>query len=575
MSEPGLIVERLRVRYPGRREPALDEVSVQVAPTEIVGVAGMTGAGKSTLVLAAAGLVPRVIRASVDGSVTINGRDVLTSSATELAGAVGVVFSTPSLQLSASKPTVREELAFGLENLGVPRSEMDARIDATLGQLAISHLAEREPLALSGGEQQRVAIASILVMGTPLIALDEPAAQLDPAATRALANVLATLAADGRQVLVAEHSPEILARTERCLVLDAGRVVVEAPPGIALATESIGALGLHPPTLVALAEAAGVPAHARFDEAAISAALGELQAQAKDGRPTRQGADPVAGMSAPGSAPEVVVDGLVHRYPGGIEAVGGVTLHIRPAETVAVVGENGSGKTTLVKHFNGLLRPDAGRVMVGGQAIGRRPVSELARHVGFVFQNPDDQLFHGTVAREVGFGPRNLGVPAAEAAGLVEGALQLVGLADQALSNPYDLAFSHRKLVCLASVLAMEPSVIVLDEPTTGQDSDGLARIGAIVDTLSAAGRTVIAVTHDMEFAARHFGRVVVMRAGRVILDGPPADVFAGRHAELLASTGLVPPPAARIAAQLGLETVPPDAPSLLAALTSLHNTPA
>jgi energy-coupling factor transport system ATP-binding protein len=271
-----------------------------------------------------------------------------------------------------------------------------------------------------------------------------------------------------------------------------------------------------------------------------------------------------------GTVPAVIaLSGLVHRYPGSVTAVRGVDLTITPGESVAIIGQNGSGKTTLVKHFNGLLRPDEGSVSVGGEAIGTRRVSDLAALVGFVFQNPDDQLFQGRVDREVAFGPRNLHRSQADVERAVDAALALVGLTEERATNPYDLGLSVRKLVALASVLAMEPGVLVLDEPTTGQDGPGVERVGAIVDAWSAARRSVVAITHDMEFAARHFRRIVVMRFGEVVADGPPAQVFAPANIELLASTGLRPPPAARIAALMGLSAVPADAQALLAVLTS------
>ena len=263
----------------------------------------------------------------------------------------------------------------------------------------------------------------------------------------------------------------------------------------------------------------------------------------------------------------ISVEGLVHRYPGGVEAVRGVSLAIEPGEAVAVLGQNGSGKTTLVKHLDGLLRPDAGRVLLDGAPTDDRSVAELARTVGFVFQNPDDQLFERSVEREVAFGPRNLGVAPGDIAALVTRSLAAVGLASERTTNPYDLDLSRRKLVALAGILAMDPAVLVLDEPTTGQDADGVERIGAIIEAFRGAGRSVVAVTHDMEFAARHFTRIVVMRAGEVVADGAPAGVFVPANGTLLASTGLTLPPAARIAARLGLDVAVLDAPGLLAAL--------
>ncbi len=564
--------EGLSVRYAGRREPALDGLDLVVAAGERVGIAGRTGAGKSTLALVAAGFVPRVVRAKLTGRAMLDDIALDGPTGGALLGRTGIVFSTPANQLSASKLTVREELAFGLENLGVPRAEMDARIDAVLARLEIGHLAEREPFALSGGEQQRVAIASIVAMGTSVLVLDEPTAQLDPVGTATVGRLLGELAADGTTILCAEHDPTILGRLDRCLVLEAGVAVVVDRPGKALASQVLGRLGLIPPTLVRLAEAGGIDSSQAFDEAAVAAGLdGSRQKPAIDAL----GDDPVAGPGITGSwtarpgghRVRIVVDELFHRYPTGMEALRGVSLTIDPGESVAIVGQNGSGKTTLVKHLNGLLRPTAGRVLLDGNDTREVPVHTLAATVGFVFQNPDDQLFDRSVAREVAFGPRNLGRSADEVSRAVSEGLEAVGLESSRTVNPYDLDLSLRKLVALASVLAMDPAALVLDEPTTGQDGPGVRRVGAIVDGWVASGRTAVAITHDMEFAADHFARIVVMRAGSIVADGSPTEVFAPANVELLASAGLEPPPAARIGVRLGLGSTP----TISALLTALR----
>ena len=506
---------------------------------------------------------------------TVAGITATGASAGQLAERVGIVFSTPANQLSASKLTVREELAFGLENLGVPRADMDGPIDDVLERLGIAHLAEREPFALSGGEQQRVAIASIIAMGTSTVVLDEPTAQLDPAGTSAVAALLRTLAVGGRAILVVEHDPAVLALADRCLVLDAGRIVTLDEPGRALGSGVLATVGLRAPTIVRLAERAHVDPDRAFDEDAVVGALrsrgaGRL-APAGDDSETDGSAVPVLPALSPiREAPPVAVEveGLVHRYPGGIEAVRGVDLIVPAGTAVAILGQNGSGKTTLVKHLNGLLRPDSGVVTVGGRDIADTAVSVVARAVGFVFQNPDEQLFNRSVEREVGFGPRNLGLDRRQTDLLVERALVLTGLTGSRAANPYDLDFSQRKLVALASVVAMDPAVLVLDEPTTGQDGPGRARVGAIVDRFVEAGRTVIAITHDMEFAAAHFGRIVVMREGRVVAHGSPGDVFGPSTWEVLASTGLIPPVSARVGERLGLGATPTEA-SLVEALAA------
>lgn len=252
--------------------------------------------------------------------------------------------------------------------------------------------------------------------------------------------------------------------------------------------------------------------------------------------------------------PELRTEGLVHVYSrGGVRALDGVDLRIAPGERVAIVGQNGSGKSTLVRHLNGLLRPTDGRVLVDGADARRMRVAELARLVGVVFQDPDRQIFAGSVLDEVRFGPRNLGRSGADLREAVEEALELTGLRGLESRNPYDLGQSRRKLLALASVLAMRTPVLVLDEPTTGQDRAGTARVRSVIERASADERTVIAITHDMEFVAELFGRVIVMRSGRVILDGSPSEAFDASGHDLLRSTNLEAPLAARVAARLGL----------------------
>jgi len=251
------------------------------------------------------------------------------------------------------------------------------------------------------------------------------------------------------------------------------------------------------------------------------------------------------------------LEGIGFVYPDGTRALTYVDLAIEPGERVAIVGQNGSGKSTLVRHLNGLLRPTEGRVLHDGEDVAGRRVAALASRIGILFQNPDRQIFAGKVRDEVAFGPRILGLSAGEAqlAGL--DALTAVGLAESIDANPYDLGYSRRKLLALASVLAMGTPVLVLDEPTTGQDARGIARVQQVIADVAAAGRTVIAISHDMRFVAETFGRVVVMGAGRVLLDGDPSTVFAEPTWPVLASTYLEPTYAARVGARLGLGSTP------------------
>ena len=258
---------------------------------------------------------------------------------------------------------------------------------------------------------------------------------------------------------------------------------------------------------------------------------------------------------------ELAVEDLVHVYAeGGVRALDGVDLRVGVGERIALIGQNGSGKTTLVRHLNGLLRPTSGTVTVDGTDASRLTVARLAAKVGLVFQDPDRQVFAGSVRAEVEFGPRNLGRSGAELRAAVDDALDATGLAAEARTNPYDLGGSRRKLLALASVLAMRTPVLVLDEPTTGQDARGVEQVRSVIDAASREGRTVIAISHDMRFVAETFERVIVMRAGRIVLDGSPASVFARGSWDALRSTFLEPPLAALVGDRLGLDATPTDA---------------
>lgn len=261
------------------------------------------------------------------------------------------------------------------------------------------------------------------------------------------------------------------------------------------------------------------------------------------------------------------VEDVTFDYPDGTRALAGVDLTIAPGERVAIIGQNGSGKSTLVRQFNGLLRPTTGRVLLDGQPTTGRHVAELARTVGLAFQNPDRQIFASRVRTEVAFGPRNLGLRGGALDRAVAQALAEVGLEGEADANPYDLGYSRRKLLALASILAMRTPIVVLDEPTTGQDARGIDLVQRIVADVGVTGQTVIAITHDMRFASESFERVIVMRAGSVVLDGSPAEVFAEPNWPVLESTYLEPPLPAVVGARLGLPVATPTEASLVAAL--------
>ena len=259
---------------------------------------------------------------------------------------------------------------------------------------------------------------------------------------------------------------------------------------------------------------------------------------------------------------EILVENLSYTYPGGVAALQDVSLRIPPGESLAIVGQNGAGKTTLVKHFNGLLQPDSGRVLVGDWDTRRRSVAGLAAVVGYAFQNPDDQLFATTIWGEVIFGPKNLGWPEERIDRMAKAALEVVGLSHAAQVHPYDLPIGQRRLIALAAVLSMDTPVLILDEPTTGLDHAGSELVGQIVEDLKLQGKTVITVTHDIDFCAEHFARVLVMAGGRLLLDGPASQVLV--QDAVLAQSYVDPPQLVRLARRLGMQDIPLNASDFL-----------
>lgn len=248
----------------------------------------------------------------------------------------------------------------------------------------------------------------------------------------------------------------------------------------------------------------------------------------------------------------IQISDLNFTYPSGVQALRGISLSIAAGEQVAVIGQNGAGKTTLVKHFNGLLQPTSGNVKVGDWNTKEHSVAKLARRVGYVFQNPDEQLFSKNVGTEVAFGPRNLGYNGDQIQALVKDALEMTELSDKTETNPYDLSITWRKMVALASIIAMDTPIVIFDEPTTGQDAVNVARIANVIKTLRERGRTVITITHDIDFCAENFERVIALSQGQVLLDGDANEVLA--QEETLASTYVEPPQLTRLGKRLGLK---------------------
>ena len=554
----------VRYRYAGAAKPALTSIDLRLEPGRVLGVVGANESGKTTLCLVAGGFAPGVVGGRLEGSARIDGVETRSIPTHALALHCGLLFQNAATQLSNTTATVFEEVGFGPCNLGLAVPDVIERIWWALRAVGIEDLAPRDPARLSGGQGQLVALASVLALRPRYLILDEPTSELDPAGTALVVGALARVAEEtGAGILLVEHKTDVLARiADEVVVLGDGSVSFAGPAAAVLADPVLAQLGVEPPAPVALerdVRAAGLDWPV---ELGGSARPGSAQAGLSDSSSVAPSAMSSSEPSAPSSSdpsatPSIELERVSFSYPDGTRALENVGLRIGPGELVAIVGQNGAGKSTLVRHLNGLLRPTAGRVLLDGRDIRSMHVARLAGRVGLAFQNPDRQLFAGRVSSEVAFGPSNLGLRGAGLDERVRAALDAVGLRPEADSNPYDLGYSRRKLLSLASVLAMRTPILVLDEPTTGQDARGAARVRAVVAAAAEQGRTVIAVSHDMRFVAECFRRVVVMRAGQVVLDGTPDVAFGEASWRELRAAYLEPPFAAVAGARLGLGATP------------------
>jgi energy-coupling factor transporter ATP-binding protein EcfA2 len=540
-------IENLSYTYPGRDEPALRDVSMSLSPGEFVLLAGASGSGKSTLCRALNGLVPHFYGGRISGSVRVAGTDTATAEVRDLARTVGMVFQDPENQMVTDSPV--SEIAFGLENTGVDRLQMRKRVEEVMASLRLSELRDKRITELSGGQKQKVALASVLAMHPGVLVLDEPTSQLDPISAEDFLSQLKSLNDElGLVVVLAEH------RVERCfhfadrvVVLDGGRAVFSGTPA-EMARWSRGRdwAPLPPVTRLFLSGMEnGVPLTVKQGRAKVAELAAKKKVLGSD--PREAGYQDQPGTSRPddvlgtmdqtpkqktqhkGSDPICCIEtrDLWYVYDDGTEALRGVDLTIGQGEFVAVIGENGSGKTTLVRHFNGLLRPSKGKVLVRGKDIKDAEVASLAAGCGMLGQNPNNQLVADTVVSELEATLEAVGTPAAERERMIDETLELLEIAPFRDSDPQDLSCGERERVALASVLVHSPGILVLDEPTRGIDQATKDRLAAYLREYNARGNTVILVTHDLEFAAECCERVLLMGSGQVLADGDKHAVLA------------------------------------------------
>ncbi|MEW6356324.1 MAG: energy-coupling factor transporter ATPase [Planctomycetota bacterium] len=541
-------IKDLTFTYRGADTPALQDVSLRIEPGEFVVLMGATGAGKSSLVRCLNNIIPKFYPGDLSGRVTFFGEDRTNWRTSDFAGAVGMVFQDFECQLFSTNAAL--EVAFGMENLGLPCDEMRRRLQDSLETVGLPGVEDRDPTTLSGGQKQRLAIASVLAMRPRILILDEPTTDLDPVGKRRIFEIVDRLSEEvGLTILMIEHETDYARNADRIVLVDGGRIVGQGPPSRILADGPLlQRHSVRPTDLIRVCSAlhiADPPASVEETTHRLTAqdiALNKERAEALTQGDRRR---------SEGYGPEIIeVKNLRHQYPGHVEALKGVSLAIREGEFVAVLGQNGSGKTTLVKHLNGLLAASGGSVALDGKDVSKWTASSLGREVGYVFQDPDHQIFAATVREEVAFGPANFGYAKKEVEEMTARALDAVGLIGCEDRDPFALTKGERQRVAVASILASDPRVLILDEPTTGLDYAQQRRMMDLVRKLNEDGRTIIIITHSMWVAAEYAHRAVVMADGLIVADGTVREIFSNREA--LDTASLIAPPVVQLSQQLG-----------------------
>lgn len=514
---------------------ALKDIDLSVEEGTFVGLIGPSGAGKSTLASAITGAIPHHYRGRLFGSTLVAGLDTCEAPLTDIAKVAGSVLQDIDAQMVAS--VVEDELLFGLENFGIDHREIEGRIASALDAVGIADLRHREIATLSGGQKQKVAIAAILAMTPRVIVMDEPTSALDPASARDVFEVLRRAKElTGMTVILIEQTVALLAEyCDRVVVIDQGRIALDGTPTDVFSHgENLRAIGVDTPRTVrisnSLAEAGLAPndSPALTLDGAESLVAGILAPGLSESSPLV----PCALGDGPGARNTVderpiIVDvaGAAYSYGTGQAGIEGINLTVRAGEILAVVGQNGAGKTTFTKLLNGLIKPSAGVVRIAGLDTRATPVSVLASHAATLFQNPDRQLCRNTVVEEISFGLELQGAPADAARERALHVAATFGLPENA--SPFNLSRGQRQMVALASVVALEPELIILDEPTSGLDYRECMTVMETVRQRALDGAAVVMVCHDMEVVSDFADTLAVMTEGRLIEVGPSREVFA------------------------------------------------
>lgn len=493
-----LVIRDLGFRYNSRTTPAIEDINLHLEPGQIVLLAGSSGCGKTTLMRCVNGLIPHTYQGYMQGEIELYGKSIKGMGLAEISKHVGTLLQDPERQILGTY--VINEVCFGLESQGMPREEMIQRAEKALERLHITHLKDKETHYTSGGEKQKVALAGVLAMEPNILLLDEPLASLDPASAREALLAFRELADEGLSILLVEHRVEdvLEINPEKVIYMDNGRVVYQGDVKGLLETADYTRIKL--PAQTVMRRAKGKP----FEECCFAVPAFDPQ-----------------------SEPLVSFQDVCFRYKeDGPEVLHGINLDIRAGEVIAILGHNGSGKTTTVKQALGLLKPTSGQVLLEGVETRKTTVANVAKTIGYVFQSPSQMLFAPTVREELAFGPENLGMDKETVSQNVDWAIETVHLEHELPMPPLALSFGQQKRVSIASVLSMKSRILMMDEPTSGQDYwNYQSFMNTILQT--PGFDAILFITHDLDLALTYANRVVVLYGGQVMADGSPYEVFA------------------------------------------------
>lgn len=534
--------------YEGSNIPALKDINLSIKPGEIVLITGPAGSGKTTLCSCINGLVPHFHEGKLQGDVLVRTYNTKKARIGGLASLVGMVFQDPEGQLVTS--SVADEVAFGPENFGVPREEINERVEAALKATRLEGYEEREPYNLSGGEQQACVIASVYALQPEIYVMDEPLANLDPSGRSQVLRLIIDVAKKrGKTLVIVEHAlEEVIPLVDRIVVMHLGEIVRDGTMESVLSSGDISQVFTRPP-IIQLAEkflqqVKPMTPENFYRELSSQYSLGTIQAN------NSTASEPIID-----GKPIIEVKNVSYSYKQGVEALRDINLTIYEGEVVAILGRNGSGKTTLVRHLIGLIKPDEDKIFVNGKDVAVTPTHELAQDVGFCFQNPNHQIVTFKVRDEVLFGLRAHNVPPSEYDDRIHEALEIVDMLEYIDAEVFDLGKGQKQRLALASVLTLKPRILIIDEPTTGQDPQMAEGIFNIIKNLNEMGTTVLMITHQMEYAATYAHRAVVLRSGEITFNGPIKNLISNK--KLMEENYLDLPEVTKIAGQFSEHGIP------------------